>query len=95
MIRVGLQDDYLQHSLQRTKTALDRCAIDDNIVSLCTTCNSAIAKRAILLLSAGNFANCLFCQDSPRAHVVGIFLKLMSGAKRGLVIEEVAVILLP
>ncbi|KAH9222191.1 hypothetical protein DL95DRAFT_286521 [Leptodontidium sp. 2 PMI_412] len=69
------------------------------MVSLCTTCNSAIAKRAISPLSAGNFVNCLFCQDYPealknlntveeafiaRAHVIGIFLKLTSGAKGGI-----------
>jgi hypothetical protein len=99
MIRVGLQDDNLQYFLRRTKTAPDCCAVKDNIVSLCTTCNSAIAKRVIPLLSAGNFVNCLFCQDFPevlknlnaveeafiaRAHVVGIFLKLTSGAKRGI-----------
>jgi hypothetical protein len=69
------------------------------MVSLCTTCHSAIAKRAIPLLSAGKFVNCLFCQDYPqvlknlnaveeafiaRAHVVGIFLKLTSGAKKGI-----------
>ncbi|KFY95079.1 hypothetical protein V498_03526 [Pseudogymnoascus sp. VKM F-4517 (FW-2822)] len=60
---------------------------------------SAIAKRAIPPLSAGNFVNCLFCQDYPdvlknlntveeafiaRAHVVGIFLKLTLGAKSGI-----------
>jgi hypothetical protein len=99
MLSVGLQDDNLQYFLRRTKTAPDYCAVKDNVVSLCTTCNSAIAKRAIPLLSAGNFVNCLFCQDYPevlknlnaveeafiaRAHVVGIFLKLTSGAKKGI-----------
>jgi hypothetical protein len=99
LISLGLQDDSLQYFLQRTKTAPDCCAVKDNMVSLCTTCNSAIAKRAIPLLSAGNFVNCLFCQDYPealknlnaveeafiaRAHVIGIFLKLTSGAKRGI-----------
>jgi hypothetical protein len=68
------------------------------MVSLCTACSFAIAKRAIPLLSAGNFVNCLFCQHYPEvlknlntveeafiawAHVVGIFLKLTSGAKKG------------
>ncbi|KFZ14828.1 hypothetical protein V501_03042 [Pseudogymnoascus sp. VKM F-4519 (FW-2642)] len=63
------------------------------------TCGSAIANRAIPPLSAGNFVNCLFCQDYlealknlntveeafiARAHVVGIFLKLTSGAKSGI-----------
>jgi hypothetical protein len=70
----------------------------DDMVSLCAACSSAIAKRAIPLLSAGNFVNCLFCQDYPealknlntveeafiaRAHVISIFLKLTSGAKSG------------
>ena len=51
------------------------------------------------MLLAGNFVNCLFCQDYPetlknlnaveeafiaRAHVVGIFLKLTLGAKKGI-----------
>jgi queuine/archaeosine tRNA-ribosyltransferase len=55
-----------------------------------------IAKQAISPLSAGNFVNCLFCQDYlealkklntveeafiAQAHVIGIFLKLTSGAK--------------
>ncbi len=67
------------------------------MVSLCVSCNSAIAKRVVPPLSAGNFVNCVFYQDYPealknlntveeafiaRAHVVGIFLKLTSGAKR-------------
>ncbi|KAF4632380.1 hypothetical protein G7Y89_g5748 [Cudoniella acicularis] len=71
MIRVSLRDDNLQYFLQRTKTAPDCCAVKDDMVSLCTTCNSATAKRAIPLLSAA------------RAHVVGMFLKLTSGAKKG------------
>jgi hypothetical protein len=97
--RIGLRDDNLQYFLQRTRTAPDCCAVRDDIVSLYTTCNSAIAKRVIPLLSAGNFVNCLFCQDYPealknlntveeafiaRAYVVGIFLKLTSGAKSGI-----------
>jgi hypothetical protein len=99
MISVGLQDDSLQYFLRATNTAPDCCAVKDNMVSLCTPCNSAIAKRAIPLLSAGNFVNCLFCQEYPevlrnlntveeafiaRAHVIGIFLKLTSGAKKGM-----------
>ena len=99
MVSIGLQAGDLQYFLQRTNTAPDRCAVKDDTVSLCTACNSAIAKRAIPPLSAGNFVNCLFCQDYPevlknlntveeafiaRAHVVGIFLKLTSGAKRGI-----------
>ena len=99
MVSISLQADDLQYFLQRTKTAPDCCAVKDDMVSLCTTCNSAIAKRAIPPLSAGNFVNCLFCQDYPdalknlntveeafiaRAHVIGIFLKLTSGAKGGI-----------
>ena len=98
VVSVGLRDDNLQYFLQRTNTAPDCCAVREDMVSLCMTCNSAIAKRAIPPLSAGNFVNCLFCQDYPealknlntveeafiaRAHVVGIFLKLTSGAKSG------------
>jgi hypothetical protein len=98
MIGVGLRDDNLQYFLQRTRTAPDCCAVKDDTVSLYATCSSAIAKRAIPPLSAGNFVNCLFCQDYPealknlntveeafiaRAYVVGIFLKLTSGAKTG------------
>ncbi|KAH8800697.1 hypothetical protein F5884DRAFT_534125 [Xylogone sp. PMI_703] len=96
VVSIGLRDDDLQYFLQRTETAPDCCAVKDDMVSLCTTCNSVISKRAIPPLSAGNFVNCLFCQDYPealknlntveeafiaRAHVVGIFLKLTSGAK--------------
>jgi hypothetical protein len=99
MASVSFQDDNLQYFLKRTNTVPDCCAVKDNMVSLCTACNSAIAKRAIPLLSAGNFVNCLFCQHYPevlrnlnaveeafiaRAHVVGIFLKLTSGAKKGI-----------
>ncbi|KAL5351023.1 serine/threonine protein kinase [Pseudogymnoascus australis] len=69
------------------------------IYLLCTTCGSAIAKRAIPPLSAGNFVNCLFCHDYPeapktlntveeafiaRAHVVGMFLKSTSGSESGI-----------
>lgn len=98
IVSVNLQAGDLQYFLQRTKTAPDCCAVKDDMVSLCATCSPAIAKRAIPPLSAGNFVNCLFCQDYPealknlntveeafiaRAHVVGIFLKLTSGAKSG------------
>lgn len=97
--RVGSQDDDLQHFFRRTKTAPDSCAVKDGLVSLCSMCNVAIMKRKIPPLSAGNFVNCLFCQDYPdvlkdlntveeafiaRAHVLGVFLKLTSGAKRGM-----------
>lgn len=99
VVNVALEDDNLQHFLHRTQSDPDRCAVKEDVVSLCTTCSFAIAKRAIPLLSAGNFVNCLFCQDYPevlrnlnaveeafiaRAHVVGIFLKLTSGAKKGI-----------
>jgi hypothetical protein len=99
VFKVNSRDENLQYFLRRTETAPDCCAVKDNMVSLCITCNSAVAKRAIPLLSAGNFVNCLFCQDYPevlknlnaveeafiaRAHVVGIFLKLTSGAKKGI-----------
>lgn len=97
--RVGLQDDDLQYFLRRTETIPDSCAVKDALVSLCSMCNLAIMKRKIPPLSAGNFVNCLFCQDYPevlkdlntveeafiaRAHVLGVFLKLTSGAKRGM-----------
>ena len=96
---IGLRNDDLQYFLQRTGTAPDCCAVEVDVVSLCTTCSSAIVKRAIPPLLAGNFVNCLFCQDYPgalknlnnveeaftaRAHVVGILLKLTSGAKSGI-----------
>ncbi len=99
MVSISLQADDLQYFLQTTNTAPDRCAVRDDMVSLCMTCNSAIVKRVIPTLSAGNFVNCLFCQDYPkalenlntveeafiaRAHVIGIFLKLTSGAKAGI-----------
>jgi hypothetical protein len=79
-------------------------AVKEDIVSLCTTCSSAIAKEAIPPLSAGYFVNCLFCQEYPEAlknlntveeafivrpHVIGIFLRVRSVAK------EVVVILSP
>jgi hypothetical protein len=67
IISIGLRDDNLQYFLQRTRTATDCCAVKGDIVSLCTTCSSTIAKRAIPPLSAGNFVNCLFCQDYPEA----------------------------
>jgi hypothetical protein len=69
------------------------------MISLCTAYSFAIAKRVIPLLLAGNFVKCLFCQDYPevlknlnavkeafiaQAHLVGIFLKLTSSAKKGI-----------
>lgn len=98
-VSVSLQDDDLQYFLRGTKTAPDSCAIKDALVSLCSICNVAIVKQKIPPLSAGNFVNCLFCQDYPevlkdlntvkeafiaRAHILGVFLKLTSGARRGM-----------
>lgn len=65
IISVGLQDDDLQYFLRRTETAPDSCAVKDVLVGLCSTYNVAIAKQKIPPLSAGNFVNCLFCQDYP------------------------------
>jgi hypothetical protein len=99
MISVSLQEENLQYFLHRTKTTPDCCAVTDNVVSLCASCGSKITDRAIPPLSAGNFVNCLFCQDYPealktlntieeafiaRAHVIGIFLKLTTGAQKGI-----------
>jgi hypothetical protein len=68
------------------------------MVSLWIIYNSTITKQAIPPLSAGNFVNCLFYQDYPdalktlntieeaftaQAHVIGFFLKLISGTKGG------------
>lgn len=99
IIYIDLQNENLQYFLRRTRTGPDCCAVKDDSVSLYAACSSTIAKRAIPPLSAGNFVNCLFCQDYPevlknfntveeafiaRAHVVGIFLKLTSGIKSGI-----------
>src|SRR5207245_2407626 len=95
----SLQDDNLRHYLQATKTSPDSCAIKDVRLSVCLTCNSYIRNRSIPPLSAGNFVNRLFCQEYPavlrdlntveerfiaRAHVIGAFLKLTSGAQKGI-----------
>jgi len=79
--------------------APDYYAIKDDIISLYSTYSLAITKRAIPPLSAGNFVNCLFCQDYPEAlknlntveeafiiqvYVIGIFLKLISGTKKSI-----------
>jgi len=99
VLNISLQDTNLLHFFEKTKTEPDSCAVKDDFVSLCSICSSAVAKRAIPPLSAGNFVNCLFCQDYPavlknlntveeafiaRAHVIGMFLKLTSGAQRGI-----------
>jgi hypothetical protein len=98
-ISISLQDGNLQHYLRVTRTSPDSCAVTDNRLSVCLDCNSCIAKKNIPLLSAGNFVNRLFCQDYPaalrdlntveerfiaRAHVIGAFLKLTSGAQKGI-----------
>jgi hypothetical protein len=99
VLNISLQDANLLHFFEKTKTEPDCCAVKDDFVSLCNICSSAVAKQAIPPLSAGNFVNCLFCQDYPavlknldtveeafvaRAHVIGMFLKLTSGAQRGI-----------
>jgi hypothetical protein len=98
-INVSLEDTNLLYFLEKTKIEPDCCAVKNETVTLCSICSSAIIKQAIPPLSAGNFVNCLFCQDYPaalknlntveeafiaRAHVIGLFLKLTSGAKRGI-----------
>jgi hypothetical protein len=99
VVNLSLQDANLLHFFEKTTSKPDCCAVKGNIVSLCKSCSSAVAKRSIPPLSAGNFVNCLFCQDYPsvlknlntveeafiaRAHVIGMFLKLTSGARRGI-----------
>jgi hypothetical protein len=99
VVNLSCQETNLLHFCEKTKSEPDCCAVKDNIVSVCKSCRSAVQKRAIPPLSAGNFVNCLFCQDYPpvlknlntveeafiaRAHVIGMFLKLTSGAKRGI-----------
>ena len=98
----AFKDPNLLHFFEKTKTEPDCCAVKDGFVSLCSMCSSAVAKQAIPSLSAGNFVNCLFCQDFPtvwknlntveeafiaRAHIIGIFLKLTPGAKKVLATE--------
>ena len=98
-LSVSLQDKNLVHYLQITQTSPDSCAVTNNQLSVCLTCNSCIANKNIPPLSAGNFVNQLFCQDYPaalrdlntveerfiaRAHVIGAFLKLTSGAQKGI-----------
>ena len=99
VLNISIRDERLLHYLQRTQTNPDCCAVTNNLVTLCSVCNSAIIKWTIPQLSAGNFVNCLFCQDYPailkdlnvveerfiaRAHVIGAFLKLTSGAQKGI-----------
>jgi len=103
IMNINLQASNLQYFLQRMKTAFDYCFVKNDVVSMCTTCNLVIAKRVISLLSAGNFINCLFCQNYLKvlknlntveeafiiqAHVIGIFLKLTLGVKGGIGYRE-------
>jgi hypothetical protein len=96
---ISLRDENLGHFLQVTQTSPDSCAITNDRLSICLTCNSCIANKIIPPLSAGNFVNRLFCQEYPaalrdlniveerfiaRAHVIGAFLKLTSGAQKGI-----------
>jgi hypothetical protein len=96
---VSLQDPSLRHYLQVTQTSPDPCAITNDRLSICFTCNGCIANKTIPPLSAGNFVNRLFCQEYPaalrdlntveerfiaRAHVIGAFLKLTSSAQKGI-----------
>jgi hypothetical protein len=98
-LSIPLEDENLQHYLQVTRTRPDSCAVVDHRVSACLSCNSCIGRRTIPPLSAGNFVNRLFCQEYPaalrdlntveerflaRAHVIRAFLKLTSGAQKGI-----------
>jgi hypothetical protein len=98
-LHISLRDENLLHYLQVTQTSPDSCAITNKGLSVCITCNSCIGNKTIPLLSAGNFVNRLFCQEYPaalrdlntveerfiaRAHVIGTFLKLTSGAQKGI-----------
>jgi hypothetical protein len=96
---ISLQDENLRHYLHVTQTRPDCCAVTNNVLSICLTCSSSIANKNIPPFSAGNFVNRLFCQEYPaalrdlntveerfiaRAHVIGAFLKLTSGAQKGI-----------
>jgi hypothetical protein len=96
---ISLQDENLRYYLQVTQTSPDSCAMTNDRLSICLTCNGCIANKNIPPLSAGNFVNRLFCQEYPaalrdlntveerfiaRAHVIGAFLKLTSGAQKGI-----------
>jgi hypothetical protein len=98
-LSISLQDKDLRHYLQTTHTSPDSCTITHNRLSICLTCNSYIANKTIPPLSAENFVNRLFYQEYPpalrdintveerftaRAHVIGAFLKLTSGAQKGI-----------
>lgn len=99
ILSIPLQDEKLRHYLRVTRTDPDSCAVTGDRVSICVSCNSSIANENIPPFSAGNFVNLLFCQDYPsalrdlntieecfiaRVHVIGAFLKLTSGAQKGI-----------
>ena len=94
-----LLDENLLVFLENSGTSPDSCAVTNDRVTICTSCISCIRKNEIPLLSASNFVNRLFCQNYPdvlkglntveerfitRAHVIGAFLKLTSGAQKGI-----------
>jgi hypothetical protein len=99
LFSTSLQDSNLQSFLHITGTRPDSCAVAGDKVTICSTCSSHIRKNEVPPLSAGNFVNRLFCQEYPdvlkglntveerfiaRAHVIGAFLKLTSGAQKGI-----------
>jgi hypothetical protein len=96
---ISLEDENLQHYLHATQTNPDSCAVTNSRLSICLTCHSSITKKKIPPFSARNFVNRLFCQEYPaalrdlntveecfiaRAHVISAFLKLTSGAQKGI-----------
>jgi hypothetical protein len=98
VLNINVQDANLLHFFVKAKTEPDYYAVRDDLVSLCSICSSAVTKQAISPFLAGNFVNFLFCQDYPavlknlntvkeafitQAHVMGMFLKLTSGAQKG------------
>jgi hypothetical protein len=99
LLSTSLQDSNLSLFLEITGTSPDCCAVMDDQVTICSICSPWIRKQEIPPLSAGNFVNRLFCQEYPdvlkglntveerfiaRAHVIGAFLKLTSGAQKGI-----------
>ena len=59
---ISLEDENLRYYLQVTQTSPDSCAIANDRLSICLTCNGCITNKNIPPLSAGNFVNRLFCQ---------------------------------
>ena len=99
LFSTSLQSSDLLFYLRSSQTTPDCCAVTHDQVDICNACNSYILNREIPPLSAGNFVNRLFCQEYPpalkdlniieerfiaRAHVIGCFLKLTSGAQKGI-----------